>query len=106
MTIQEWEKILYELEELQNNFLELYNIHQFKFNTHRVANEKAKSKLLNDTVKIIRKREVYDLFFEGKDQNEIDYMEATGLFVQSAYYSYSSNLIRKVEHKIKKLNSL
>jgi predicted AlkP superfamily phosphohydrolase/phosphomutase len=101
MTKEDWQKIHLELYDLMEEFYAKWRKNDFKYKTELNQNNKRVSEIINTVVRIIRKnKELEDVILKDKDDDYIKYMEATGFWVESVFYSYMNRIMDEIESKI------
>ncbi len=107
MEEENWEEIYNELYDLQEEFMEKWrkNIHVLKYQTKVRENEKRVAEIINSFIRIVKRHDVlYQVILDRKDvnyDNNKAYMEITGLWKESEFYSYSFRVIDKLEEILK-----
>jgi hypothetical protein len=101
MTKGDWEKIYDELYELMEEFYAKWRKNDFQYKTHLDANNKRVTEIINISVRIIRNNpELEAVIFNEQDDDYKTYMELTGFWEESVFYSYMSKIMRKLESLI------
>lgn len=73
----------------------------FRYKTELNQNNERVSEIINSIVRIIRKnKELEDDILKDKEDDYRNYMEATGFWVESVFYSYMNRVMDEIESKI------
>lgn len=104
MEEENWEEIYNELYDLREEFIQKWrkNINDLKYQTKVRENEKRVTEIINSFVRIVKRHDaLYQVVLDKKDvdyENNKTYMEFTGLWKESEFYSYSLKVIDKLEN--------
>jgi hypothetical protein len=104
MTEDNWEKIQFELKELNEEFNAKHrlSINDLKFNKRVVENEKRVTEIIDSFITIVKRHEIlYQAIFDEKDEYYKTYMELGGLRKEIEFSHYSDKVIRKLEEILK-----
>lgn len=118
-TLEEWENIYEQLNELEYQFIikRNKNVNDFRYRKEFLQNESEKDQIVSKAVQLIRDHQLYDMLIEEdlkeRDENDMplfqannlkDYYYGSQMYNHSKYYIYSSRVVRKIEAKIKFLS--
>ena len=103
MEEKNWKEIHNELYDLREEFIHKWrkNINDLKYQTEVKKNKIRVAEIIDNFVRIVKRHDVlYQVILDKKDvdyENNKTYMEFTGLWKESEFYSYSFKVIDKLE---------
>ena len=105
MTIEEWEELYNELYDLREEFHKKWRKNDFKFQTHRKANDDRVSQIINLLARtILYYEDIREEFFKDLNEDQKYFTERTAIYKDSLFTPHSRKVLDIIESKINELS--
>lgn len=105
MSLEEWEKLYDEVYDLRQEFHQKWRKNDFRYQTHKRANDERVSKIANLIAQIILyNEEINEEFFKGMDDDKRYFTERSAIYKESLFTTHSRKVLDLIESKINELS--